>query len=769
MLRRLSAVAACVLFVTACSDSGPATTLEFHPEDGETRRYQTHANMMITVQRGSREHTETMRNMMLMNYEISDDGDVYRMHMLPEFMRMKYPQGHFSSFDEPSSSRDKEMRAMMDAGFSFVIDKATNQTLEFEVHEKPDDFERQGVNPIQQMLNDKLSRPGLVDDLRIAEGEHIIVPGDAEIPDIKVTVKAFDAETVTLTLHGESADGRARIYGYSIVERNTGWPVRQTLIAHTPLPKEVGMDGTMQVVLSLYPEDWMYGHDLAFLNERNALPLTDTDLTYVYDIPPAVSEQALLNDVGSVSSYDNRLLLSYAHPGVSFEGLGHIKVKDIKALNDADQPLDVDFHTNGAFTHVGFYSNDAESSVELYPLGWRDTYTKLQELAGFEARIEHYAAIHEVITLPIKAEGATLEREGATATLTPTDNPQIFKLRLEPTETAYFNTQVGGIEGGELDYNLDSDAPEWVNKGQSRLLEIAKVGSYSTTLTLLFPEQLPDTIELLFTEFTDEKLGEKIVRFYDEEELSQNTSMAPIETETLFLDDDNYGSHGSEDARFVTAPLTDIAPLALASNELFVTLTPEQAFLCDLSESSGAMEQGSRLDMIENKQLHNVGYYSATKMPTRAVFQLMTEDGVLVHFYGHQVTVEMHCKGSPQWQDVAIDLGEKTWLVDVVQLFGDDWQQQAEQLPMSDFLREYRFLDQRERALAVLPASNREQPESYFDATLGDYLDDEGKLRIGGRVASVERLIATGEPVSKSWQHQFSALPDFSLLEEAAQ
>jgi len=771
MLGRFSMVAFSTLLVVACSESGPPTTLSFEPEDGEQRRYQMYSDTNIKVESsyyGNR--SERLKTMMLLDYEVSDKQDVYSIRMKPQYMRMEFPQGDFTSFeDDARGSSGDSIRKMMDAGFTVDIDKDTSAMVDFTIHEEPEELRKQGLDPLQEILNDEFGRPGFINDLKIEKGATQVIELKAPLPEITFTVDDFTDSTVTLSASGENDE--AKVFGYVVLERDTGWTQRLTMIMDMPLPEEAAIsDGSMRMVTSIFPEDWLYGQDLEYLRYDEPYNIDNTDFSELEPNEKATDAEVFANDSGKLELYGGRISLRYNHPGVSFEHMGSmsIKVKDLTAKDADDNPLDIELYENGVFSFTDRQNDNTETMLHILPLGWSDVVDNLKQMTSLEATLERYEVNYEIVDLPIDKEGATVEMKGAKAILIPTKDEKVFELKLTSTNDAYFDNQINGVSTASvLMYEEDDNAPGWISNVESRALMISKMGSYSVTMRLTFEDELPETVQLKFNHVTDNKLSEKKIIFYDEETLRSDTSIAPVDNVPLFKSDEWAVSINDQDLEFTTSALDELEPVSYDRPQLYVTLTPEQAAVCQLEITSDKMTGEHNLVMKENADPNQRNVVSNLKMPKQVVYQLMTEDGVQRFFYDRKVDLKLSCDGQPEWQRVDITPGEQSWMVSVEDLLGKDWQESNDNLVMSDFLREFRFLNASGQALAVLPQDTPQYSVDYFKSDFKDFVSDKGFLRVGGKVDKVEQLIAKGEPVKKEWTHQLPPMPDYESLMEA--
>lgn len=765
MLKRLPLLAFVAVIVAACSKNPPPTTLSFNPEDGEQKRYQIYSDTTINAQTRRGKRTERLNTMMLLDYLVDEKSDSYHIQMKPQYINMKFPHGHFRSFDKPEdNSIDTEVRAMMEAGFTVEIEKKSNKMQNFVIHQESEKLRNKGFDPIKEMLNDEFGRPGFISDLKIESGAEQVIQMQSPLPAISVTVKTFTDNTVKLLISGEN--DKAKVFGFAVLDRYSGWTNRLTIVIDMPLPKQAAAsEGSVRMVTSIFPENWMFGQNLDFLSRAQSTALNTTDFSQEADKEMASNEAVFANNGGKIKFRNDLINLSYSHPKLEFEQLGNIKIKELTAKDKSGEPLDINMHYNGAFTYHSFRGDNLTTAIDLYPMGWKNMAQKIEQIGSIEAKLARYTATHEIVELPIDKAGTSIEKQGATATLIPTQDERVFDLKITSTDTAYFNTEVNGVSAGSVKYDKSANAPDWLKEGESRLIAVTKAGNYPITMQLAFADELPDAIELKLTHFTDEKLSEKQIIFYDEETLNNNSQIAPIDSTSLYAPENE--DKNERYLEFTTSSMDNLEPKSFGRPQLYVTLTPEQASVCYFQLKSNAKEGSNALVMKENTDPNNSYKITSLQMPRKAVYQLMTEDGVRKYFYEKKVDFELNCEGKPSWQTLDIHLAETNWMIPVESLLGEQWQKSHANTPMNEFLRSFRFLDKDGTALAVLPTNSSDKSVDYFDTQLKEFVSADGYLRIAGRVDKVDKLIVKGQPVKKQWTHQFPNLPDIEAFEGA--
>lgn len=756
MLQRLSLLVCCSFALLACAEQ--PDTLAFKPDDGEHRRYQMFSETYVEATSSYGSDSDRIRTQMLMDYTVDEQSSTYDVLMQPKYIRMRFRRGGFSSLDAPNY-RQEELWPLMEAGFTMVLDKQSGAANDFIVHHHIDRMDEDGLDPIRELLQDEFSRPGYGSGIALSEGATQQVPAKGIFPEVTLLVKTLDDDVVTLSVSGENDE--VKLYGYMVLERDTGWLKRSTLIVDLPLQDDY-VEGTARMVATVVPADWQFGQDLEFLRDSGyELPIDTSKLPDTIEAYEIASEQEVFpTGTGSIDYYDDKLTLEYVHEVQSMESLGHIEVSNFQGLDQSGDVIDLNLHGLNAFTYNFGDDQPMQTGVDVYPLGWGGMQDKLEQLAAVEATVKRFPMTLDLVALPVRDSETSIEHHGARAILTPTEKKRVYTLKLEYTDKAYFGMTVDGPSGGSVEYDQAQGIPDWVDAGESRLLEVTRQGYFPTTYTLYFEDEMPDEIRLLTYLIGDEPLHEKQVRFFDPEAVLSNIELEPLSNAYLFLEEDKYAIPTFDDYQFEVTTLQEIEPQDLGRPQLYLVLSHEQAALCELDQTADVKEAGRQLEWQERDPRQRYVMHDL-RLANEVVYQLATEDGVRHFFYEHEVALRMQCEGEPEWHELDMESGEQSWLVSAAQLLGESWEEESEDMPLVELLRRYRFLDSQDRALTLLPPPDFERQRGLDLNTLSvsDFVTEEGWLRVAGRVHEVHKLQAAGDPVSREWTHQFPALP----------
>ncbi|SEO73603.1 hypothetical protein [Aquisalimonas asiatica] len=760
MPQRLPLVMVCSLALFACSEQ--PETLQFKPDDGENRRYQMFSEISIEATSSYGSNSERVRSHMFMDYDVEEASSTYDILMQPRYLRTRFRRGSggFSSTDEPSYGQE-ELHSLMESGFTMVVDKQSGEPSDFIIHHHIDRLEDDGFDPIGELLQDEISRPGYPSGILLEVGATHEIPSDDDVsPDVTLTVKELHDDAVTLTMQGENEE--VKLYGYMLLERETGWLKRSALIVDMPLQHEY-TDGHVRMFGTVIPaDDWQFGEDLEFFeDDAQGFPIdTSAQPDSLDDMEMADVEKVFPTRSGNIDYFDSRLTLEYVHDVFDSNSLGHIEISDFQALDKNGDALDITLHGLSAFSFNFGDGEPMRTHVDVYPLGWSDTAKKLEQLGAIEGTVKRFPVTHEVVDLLVEENETVLEHHGARAVLTPTEEDGVYRLKLAHSENAYFGAAIDGPSDGIVEYDRAENTPAWLDGRERGLLEVIRQGYYPRTHTLYFEDERPDAIRLMTHLIGDEPMDESKVRFYDPDAALSNIELEPMSSTYLFFEYPDYAMPSHQGLEFQVDSIDEVEPVSFGRPQLYLTLTQEQAALCELEQASGTKEAGRALTWRENDPR---GQYVQRELslPQEVVYQLTTEDGVREFFYEHEVALSMVCDGEPEWETLHLDLGEHSWLVEVAELLGDDWAEAYGDMLLADFLRRYRFLDGTGAALTLVPPPDfdGQQRADFTRLTVNEFVTQEGFLRIAGRVDRIEKLQASGEAFTREWQHQFPPLP----------
>ncbi|RUO29275.1 hypothetical protein CWE12_09835 [Aliidiomarina sedimenti] len=730
-----------IMAVVSAACSPGEETLTFNPEDGEKRLFQVISDASARAETMYGASSDSIKMEMLVDYRVTHE-DGLRIDVSPKYMYADFRQGNFASTQQTDGNQD--IRDVMEAGFYFKADPDTLEVTEFASNHQSDQFNANEPDLLLDVFRQDATRPGLGHGISIREGATQRVDGTEQLPPLTLTVRSFDEREVVLELQGENDE--VKLFGILVVERQSGWLVRATLVSDMRVPDYNNSE--VRSVASIYPAEWPYGMDLGFFSHASAMPGGSEEFfTNARAAEEISAEQVFSADSGFIEHFRDRMSLMYPHDSLTSDQAGKMEFSELTAFTLDGEPLDIEWQATDAFVYANYESGDIRSTVDAFALGWNQMHEQLSELAYIEATLNWYPEQIEIVDMALSEDGSELRHGDAVVRFEPTEHEQVYRLSFEQGEKHSFMPAAEGASDSKFDYNSLEGAPEWLELGESRVLAVAERGHFPMYLELFFEDGLPESIKLIQMTEADQPAGQKTARFYDPDVIGNNPRIKP--PENVYL-----RQQQADDFPFSTAPIGSFEVQDMDRPQAFLALTNEQVAACQLELASDelAWQEIESLERMLN---------GPNRVPDVTVLQLQSKDGRREYFYQQEVTTEITCHAEPAWQTLDWQPTETSWLIDIAVL-----PQVDPEAPAIDMLRQYRFIAANEsrsngRTLALLPPTAEEAELSYRDSALSDYLVDGQYLRLGGEVARIEQLTMSEEQITQTLVHRFPELPAF--------
>ncbi|ROO29956.1 hypothetical protein SAOR_01975 [Salinisphaera orenii MK-B5] len=753
----------------------------FDPAKGETRDYRV--GVVAHVREGddppNAYNSQSLVMQSVMRYRVDADGPTLKMHVQPRFIDVEDGDGAqmFSSANR-DKLRGTPVIDLMSDGFDLIMDRKSGDTRLNAVNQNAwNEFtERLGSTQTDQ-FKQQMAAPSLTRELPAREGAQITVDAFQGMPALTLTVDTVTDDIVTVTLEraddadsaytpvgGSDNNARMRVtavHGRMRVDRDGGWIDAMTLISDQDVQTD-GQKGHMHTIMTMHAvDDPALGSLANGLDQLRAtahispqsdeveLPLAHrpSEADRGRGFNPAKTPYADADPSFSIDEADNALVLTLAHDIGIDENLGMSTLKSL-TLRDADgQTLDIPM----VLESIGpdYAKGSMNTIVRLLPMGWQDA--GLDRITEVEAQLDYAApAEPEHVEIPLADTPTELHDGAAQARAVPTDDG--WRLFLSGTEQTFYIFDSSAVFARDL---------------SARISQTAHDGLTPSDRTLLARVDVPDAwVQQILVEGRGDAFGLKLyknmpgpsthdVTFTSRQQRYSNRELPPPETRELYIDEI------PDDA---SLSLDDVAPEGADENQLNMRLPIGVGSACELSADAPA-ESGHALVWRpddERASGFGIGSRRAGEHPDTAPWQLMTDDGVRVYFYGIDVTTTLRCPGQPAWQTHEVNTdSDKPWLVDLDAVIDGpiDRGQQAKR-----FFDSHRFLDG--SGELVRPMLKDMTPDTQLDDwrveganhTVADYLDDAGRIRFWGRIARVKSVTFSGEPIEKRWHTHLEGL-----------
>ncbi|RAJ94913.1 hypothetical protein [Aliidiomarina maris] len=759
-----------ILVITACSKQ--PEPISFEPEPNETRTYRVESDVLFSMQSGRSTSSERIRSMMLTDYHVGDTLDPLQLSIIPRFMHLDYRQGSFSSSDEPDYGSEA-IREVISQGFTLELD-AERQVKQFEINydvEGDDNLrDSRQIDQLLDLFKDEFVRPGISHGLMLEQGSELTVAGNDEMPDITLRVTRITDTQAYVTMQGESDDIRA--FGLLVLDKASGWVDRAVVISDIRAV-EGNQNASVRAVMTMLSADWSFDINMDHLSdyESGELPAFEG-----FRRPNSGMDGSKVfpSTDGYIEEFDEFTFLAYEHAGVEVNDVGRIQFNDAKAYTVDGEALDLDLQLGLVGTYE--YDNDKSMSMaRVLPLGWHAVHEKLEQLAYIEVSAERYAYQDNIVSIAVRDHETEVTYGDARASLAPTDEEGIYALTLLQGERTHFDYSIATEAPVFFSYLAYKDGPEWLEVAEQRVLSIVEHGSYPTYYYVDLRENKPRSIELLALTAEASPSDEPVtLRFYHPDAVQQNPRAAAPQRQSLYASAEEAQMRQYTQLNMDSFEYTPRAPDELAFEPFsqaraFLTLSPEQAGLCELQQSH---------DDIQLQEVTNPPGLSLSpgRLNDPVILQARTEDTTREYFYSETLEITLECPTQWTWEALTWQPEEQPWLVSLSQLPGV-----SAEMPVRELLRRFAFLSAtpddssgetiRALSLGIVPPNPDALPQyrhPYLSAQVADYLYEGEYLRVAGNVATIMQLVAEGDYTTVAISHEFPPLPDLDTTFEAA-
>lgn len=752
--------------------------MRFTPEVGEIHQYRIGLRVGIAPGESVFDRAVVLQSVVRYRVTNRDDGRT-TLRVEPRYMVGK--MGHRILFDSTRAhdSNHDSFVAAMRSGFDLVVDSDGHTQLAPADGQAWNELMKQGAIRRVDQLKQQLNTPGVLAALPARVGATRTTGGFQTLPKIKLTVtdvspdsivvaidRAADAqpvhvpikpggdETVTMTLE--------RLHGRMHIARESGWIESLALVADQTGAKD---DRTIPLHLDLsmqaLPDDPAAGDMRNSLDgfERVAelagddedmpgyplhLPQNDEETRPVSDGSTAPAQ--LFPRAGATFRIDARhheLILRAPFNIEKNRSTGHIALAGLSLIDAQGKTLDLPMVVDTM--RYDLVDDKIGIRTSLRPLGWSPAdLSAIHEVRATFAHRGFDTVQHTGIEL---ADHPTELRQGdGVARAIPIEGkPHRWRIELRSQQSRFFVDRSQSYGALEV-RNTNRRYGERLAPAEAGLIDRA-VNPLAERTQLMAEgeaERFPlgyvrydDTADRLPVTFTDEAL-----RYHDR-------STPPPDTHHLF---------GLADIPKQAISLDDVALRDAKLHRLRLRLPTGVGEACEL-KAEGPPVHGRALVWQARSRAHHIGDDdSSAARSGMQDWELATEDGVRRYFYDITVDTRLHCAGRPHWQRDDYHHGKTPWLVELAEVIGHPVDPKT---PATTFFARMRFLDKNGKPLR--PMRLDVQPDDHLSswhreaehATLEDYLAEDGTVRFWGRVAAVQTVRFSGEPIDKHWHTEF--------------
>lgn len=746
-----------LLFLLISCSSDQSKTVEFKPVKGDEHHYRVYSHTTVKTD---------YRNMslstdMMVGYKVREVGKLAEFDISVDAFRLNADGTSISNFN--AAEKEPELHALMSQGFEADIRLKDNSIARFTAKNQQlwqAMMQDKGAQ-LQEELNKMLQAPSAPGSFPAVKGHTFKLAGYLGAPEVTLVVSDVTDKNVRLTLSADK-DG-TRIYGKLALNRKNGWLERLAVVSEQPFDNGY-VEGTARSVMLMLPQEQYVG------NLSN--PAVGDESPYEYQWPDELADDWLQQanrqltekdifpqqaGIFQNESYDGETLnLTYPHRMAPILAEGELELTNLVLRDQQNEPLAVNLAPYKS--HLVSWSEDEyQSLTSLFLTGWNVSVEQLYELQTIEADAVYHHARLVPVTLAVSAsEPVQLNYEDVTATLTPVSGEKnTFLLSLTDAETRWFSFYMQ-LGGKVMLQRVSGEAgTDWLSPAESALLSLATTSGYVRTWQVVFDE-VPQEITLYVNERTGETTKRRL-SFMNPPAYEADPQTMPLRDSYLYQDDEfSFYSTDAAPSPVVVA-LADLEP-ELADNSLNLTLSSEQAAVCELAVVQAPEVNGHKLKWlpVADNTYRYISFNEGLILSRQQRWQLASEDGIRQYFYDIEVKSRLACKGEPVWQTLTYGNDDSFWLVNLTELDPE----LDLSLPVAEFIRQYRFLNRNGKALALsIPPVLFDSDIKIQHQPLHALLTDGKWLKIGGRAVAVEKIVVNDKPLTREWNSRFAPLP----------
>ncbi|WP_423822250.1 hypothetical protein V5738_18160 [Salinisphaera sp. SPP-AMP-43] len=764
--------------VTAFVWSRPSSAVRFAPAVGDSHQYRI--GLRVGVAPGESVFDRAVILQSVVRYRVTDrDHDATTLRVEPRYMVGK--MGHRVLFDSTRTdhSAREPIAAAMRAGFDLTIGHDGHTQLTPANRDAWEAVMQHSAIQRLDQFKQQLNAPGVLTQLPARAGATRTAGGFQTLPKLKLTVtkvspeaivvaidRAEDTQPVQVPLGDDDAPVTMtldHLHGKMRIARDSGWIESLALVAD-----QTGTQGSRSVPIHLdlsmqaLPEDPAAGdlqNSLAGFERVAQLAGDEDDDSFDYPLhlpqsdddthDPQHSNAApdpLFAESGAtfkVDSDQHELVLEAPYNIEDKQSPGHVTLAGLTLTGADGQALDLPMVVDEMrFTLV---DDRIGTHISLRPLGWGSA--DLSAIHGVQARFTYRSTGPRQHTgIELADHPTELRKKDAVARAIPIEG-QSNQWRIEVTNDQgnFFVDRTQSYAGLKV-FNTNRRYGAPLAPVEAGL--IARVAHPMAEHAQFRVEGQAQRLPLAYTRFGDDSRAMQVV-FTDQALRYRDRSAPPPDTHHIF---------GLDAAPEQALDLDGLAPRDADLNRLRLRLPAGLGQACELKAKAPA-ENGHALVWQPRKDVRRPLSRDDDEPANAGLrdWELATDDGVRRYFYDIAVDTTLHCPGQPQWQRADHQQGDTPWLVDIADVLGHPVDADT---PATAFFERLRFLDNNGKPLRPmrLDAKPNDRLDTWHDeakqSTLGDYLADDGTVRFWGRVATIQQIGFSGQPIDKHWHNE---------------
>lgn len=760
--------------------------VRFTPTEGEVRDYLVATQVEITPDEDSRQQrTYETTSRGVMRYHVDDAGDTIRLRVVPELLAITRDNDTLFASNDTGSRATQPIADLLRDGFKLTLDADGKSRIELVNKDKLDALGADMPDLTGDAFQTQVIDPMIAQSLPAKEGAEVSLDTYRGMQNVSVKVVRVDDDSLSLQITGSAdtldegnpivgqlsglgLDARisdVRLQARVRVDRSSGWMESMAAVSDMRIQVRDRTANVRSLSYALHRDDLAtggYGDGLSGLfdnlplaeDREYPIPQSPADTHPEPQTPPTDLELASRNP--AFIAQDRRLTLALDMDSFDDIPFSSLELTDITLYDDQDQRLDIPL----VFDTIDYdYESTTNSDgpallFKLVSLGWDDP--DLDRVARVEAQFAYTRPdAGEPQQLELGDEPSQLGAGDIRVTARPVpDEDNSWWVDLYTDSSAYYWLDGSTAQPDLQATTLAKAQGSWLTTPEEvALARVDQPMAWRQHLKVQ-ADHTPAELALRHTR-TDADKKVYTVSFKDYAARYSNRDLAPPQKKKI-----TAAARTQMPAEGPIA-LDDIQTTDADKNRLRMVLPEGLVGACELSADAPAQAGHELVWQRRPAPKRYYGRQEDADTPGEQTWELATDDGIRTYFYGIEVETTLACTGTPRWQRTSID-SDKPWLIDLKAVTGrmPDPDQSA-----AAFFDSVRIVDADGNALrpmrkdAAPDQRLADWPEEAAEHSLGDYMYEDGIIRLWGSADQVLALKLGGEPNERRWNDKLEALP----------
>lgn len=562
------------------------------------------------------------------------------------------------------------------------------------------------------------------------------------LPDTAWTVKNVTDSSITASV-GDSRQVESFefiTFGKIEFDRKTGWLSKLVLIEQK---KRQNKTQTTRWVIA--PRSIPYVSNMLWQDEPeidgfdNELYEIGGDRFSYQGFDGALSEAMMQLDKGIImsDSHQEDITLRYIHGLTNHIYATKVRYSNIKLFDANSKPIELPFWQH-SYHDADNFDGTVTSEVNLLPLFWADTETKIERVDHITAEVSltptigshHSLSWDELLLKPYQYGDATLSLK-----LLDGDSGH-YLIKIVNGQSNAIYPALATLKGEMGFPNQAALGPSWLSITEQSLLNELFLPSSPGQIFELMLFERPKQLPILQTQQQPSRQITKTVMFVSQSSYEEDLRLAPVAADFYSVGLKNEQQMKSVDPKSLRVISTD-------GHDLSIPMATVWTSMC-----SPTIEQGfNDGDSLVEWHLQQINHADSA-------YVLTTTDAVRGYFYDKTISGQISCQGKPSWHDLPMTENQSShhspWLVDVSPWLKDSNFADMPSKLLHQYLNVWDINGQRLSIRLPLNSDRLSVKQALIDGKL---------LSVNGAAASARYLTISDEPFTVPYQFHFKSLP----------